>query len=299
MAQRRMISRNLGSSRKFHAVNARCGKLGDFAQAVFPLLVVNADDFGRLEGDAFTVKHKVFPVSPRSEDDFETVLQAMNDVGLIRFYQVGPDRYLEIANFDREQPGLHKRTKSDYPDPPPQQESFGKFPEVPGSSGESREIPGDSGNPGKFPDEPNLTEPNRTEQTPNRTAADAAVPASPEALLEIYKANNKTLPQVLEFGPERRDKCRRRLARDPQKFIDQFTRAVIKAQEVPFLRGEGDRGWKADFDWLIANDRNVLRILEGRYDSGARASPASGGESVFEKIRRERQEGKHGSDRVA
>jgi len=40
MAQRRMISRNLGSSRKFHAVNARCGKLGDFAQALFPLIVV-------------------------------------------------------------------------------------------------------------------------------------------------------------------------------------------------------------------------------------------------------------------
>ena len=66
MAQRRMISRNLGSSRKFHAVNARCGQLGDFAQALFPLIVVNADDFGRLEGDAFTVKHKVFPVSPRT-----------------------------------------------------------------------------------------------------------------------------------------------------------------------------------------------------------------------------------------
>jgi hypothetical protein len=126
MAQRRMISRNLGSPRKFHAVNARCGKLGDFAQALFLLIVVNADDFGRLEGDAFTVKHKVFPVSPRTEEDFETVLQAMSDVGLIRFYHVGPDRYLEIVSFDREQPGLQKRTKSDYPDPP---EDFGKLPE--------------------------------------------------------------------------------------------------------------------------------------------------------------------------
>ena len=145
MAQRRMISRNLGSSRKFHAVNARCGKLGDFAQALFPLIVVNADDFGRLEGDAFTVKHKVFPVSPRTEEDFETVLQAMSDVGLIRFYEVGGDRYLEVVNFDREQPGLHKRTKSDYPDPPPRQESFGKFPKLPGNSPrfrKPREFPG-------------------------------------------------------------------------------------------------------------------------------------------------------------
>jgi hypothetical protein len=107
-------------------LNAKCGKLGDFAQALFPLIVVNADDFGRLEGDAFTVKHKVFPVSPRTEEDFEIVLQAMSAVGLIRFYESGGDRYLEIVNFDREQPGLHKRTKSDYPDPP---DDFGKFPE--------------------------------------------------------------------------------------------------------------------------------------------------------------------------
>jgi hypothetical protein len=124
-----MISRNLGSSRKFHAVNAKCGKLGDFAQAVFPLIVVNADDFGRLEGDAFTVQHKVFPVSPHPEEDFERVLQAMNEVGLIRFYHVDMDRYLEIVKFDREQPGLHRRTKSDYPDPPGVPEEFGNFPE--------------------------------------------------------------------------------------------------------------------------------------------------------------------------
>ncbi len=145
MAQRRMISRNLGSSRKFHAVNARCGKLGDFAQALFPLIVVNADDFGRLEGDAFTVKHKVFPVSPRTEEDFETVLQAMSAVGLIRFYEVGGDRYLEIVNFDREQPGLHKRTKSDYPDPP------GGFWEIPGSSRKFPRLPGNSRNFRRLP----------------------------------------------------------------------------------------------------------------------------------------------------
>ncbi len=141
MAQRRMISRNLGSSRKFHAVNARCGKLGDFAQALFPLIIVNADDFGRLEGDAFTVKHKVFPISPKSEEDFETVLQAMSAVGLIRFCEVNGDRYLAVVNFDREQPGLSKRTKSNYPEPPENPGVSGNFPEVPGTSQESPEIP--------------------------------------------------------------------------------------------------------------------------------------------------------------
>jgi len=80
-------------------------------------------------------------VSSRTEEDFETVLQAMSAVGLIRFYEAGGDRYLEVINFDREQPGLHKRTKSDYPDPP---DDFGKFPEVPGNSRNLRGPPGNS-----------------------------------------------------------------------------------------------------------------------------------------------------------
>jgi len=129
MAQRRMISKSLGSSRKFHAVRLKCGKLGDFAQALFPLIVVSCDDFGRLEGDAFAVKHKVFPISPYSEEEFETVLQGMNEVGLIRLYYAGPDRFLEVVNFDREQPGLHKRTKSECPLPAEEPADFGKFPE--------------------------------------------------------------------------------------------------------------------------------------------------------------------------
>jgi hypothetical protein len=75
---------------------------------------------------------------------------------------------------------------------------------------------------------------------------------------------------------------------------------VIKAQETPFLRGEGSKGWRADFDWFISNDRNVVKVLEGKYDHSQRADPRNNGISVFEKLRREQQEGgNHGSDRVA
>src|SRR5580704_12891005 len=42
----------------------------------------------------------------------------------------------------------------------------------------------------------------------------------------------------------------------------------MRAAATPFLCGEGPGGWCANFDWLIANDTNYLKILEGRYDSG-------------------------------
>jgi hypothetical protein len=33
----------------------------------------------------------------------------------------------------------------------------------------------------------------------------------------------------------------------------------------PFLRGENDKGWRADFDWVL-NPNNLAKIVEGKYD---------------------------------
>ena len=124
MARGRLISRTLGSSRKFAALLKEAGKLGEFAQLLYPLLVSHTDDFGRLSGDAFTVKHAVFPSSRRSEQEFSTALQAMTRVGLLRRYEVDGQVVAEVVDFEAHQPGLHKRTQSRFPNPP------GNFPEV-------------------------------------------------------------------------------------------------------------------------------------------------------------------------
>jgi hypothetical protein len=62
---------------------------------------------------------------------------------------------------------------------------------------------------------------------------------------------------------------------------EEFAAAVRCAAATPFLAGEGARGWRASFDWLIANDRNVRKVIEGAYDSAgprgsAREDPAGG-----------------------
>jgi hypothetical protein len=56
---------------------------------------------------------------------------------------------------------------------------------------------------------------------------------------------------------------------------------VIKAQETPFLCGEGDRGWKADFDWLITNHLIIYAVLEGKYDAPAAAANRNGGNNAI------------------
>lgn len=125
MARGRLISRSLGSSRKFHDLLHAGGKLGEFCQVLFPLVIANTDDFGRMAGDAFTVKNVVLPSSRRPEKDFDRALDAMAEVHLIARYTVDGGIYLQVNKFDQHQPNLHKRTES-------------RFPECPGLSGEYR-----------------------------------------------------------------------------------------------------------------------------------------------------------------
>lgn len=163
MARGRLISRTLGSSRRFAALAQRAGKLGEFAQSLFPLLVANADDFGRGPGDAFTVKLTVFPSSPRKESDFAAALDAMAIVGLIQLYEGSKGQVFQVVDFSEHQPGLHKKTTSKFPEPP----------ENP------REIPGNS-----LLREENRTEQKGTEQ--NRTALARVEPDGFEAFWADY-----------------------------------------------------------------------------------------------------------------
>jgi hypothetical protein len=59
------------------------------------------------------------------------------------------------------------------------------------------------------------------------------------------------------------------------RFLEDFREAVRRAAATPFLCGAGPAGWRANFDWIIANDTNYLKVLEGRYDSGEGARDAT------------------------
>lgn len=97
-------------------------------------------------------------------------------------------------------------------------------------------------------------------------------PAEARVLFEIFNEANKRLPPVREFTVDREKKCRTRLrnSRDVRQYLRDFREAIEHANETPFCRGEGEKGWKVSFDWLIENDRNLYKILEGNYDGEIR-----------------------------
>ncbi len=101
---------------------------------------------------------------------------------------------------------------------------------------------------------------------------DASV--SPNILIKIYRQHNQALPEVKALTSERLKKCRSRIdqaVRDGclEPYLADFAAAVKKAQQTPFLRGEGARGWRASFDWFVANNMNIYAVIEGNYDGPA------------------------------
>ena len=81
---------------------------------------------------------------------------------------------------------------------------------------------------------------------------------------------NQTLDKYDSSIPRARiiDKRRRSIlnARVRQFGLDAVKDVVEKAARSDFLNGGGNKGFKADFTWIMRPD-NFLKILEGNYDN--------------------------------
>lgn len=74
-----------------------------------------------------------------------------------------------------------------------------------------------------------------------------------------------------------------------------YPEALKRIPASSFLRGENDRGWRADVDWFLRPD-TVTRILEGRYDDREAATSTKPTETPAQRVIREAIEAK---ERVA
>jgi hypothetical protein len=122
-----MISKSLSTSEKRAVLHECAGKLAEFCQALYPLIVAHADDWGCIQGDVFTVKHLVDPTSPRKLADFETALMHLHNVGLIVWYEADGKRVVYVSAFsDHQQLRGHDKDGRKRTLPPPP-ENISKF----------------------------------------------------------------------------------------------------------------------------------------------------------------------------
>ena len=76
--------------------------------------------------------------------------------------------------------------------------------------------------------------------------------------------NESCFPKILKVSKQRRAHLKERWKEHPD--ICQWKCLLKKMEESSFLKGANEKSWTASFDWLISNDTNWLKILEGKYD---------------------------------
>lgn len=75
------------------------------------------------------------------------------------------------------------------------------------------------------------------------------------------------LTAVIKVSDERRKHLKQRFS--VAHFRDNYKRVVDRIEKSKFLLGFTDKKWKVGFDFIIQNDTNYVKILEGKYDDEA------------------------------
>jgi hypothetical protein len=139
---------------------------------------------------------------------------------------------------------------------------------TPGNStngAEIRETPSPQSPPLKSTPDPEKITPPLTPQ-PGESSADADPPAplTKREILEAWHSRMVPLgfPAVAKMTGQRERQLNARLK---DSTLDEWTRVFDALERSAFCRGENDRGWRADFDFLL-QPKSFTKLLEGAYD---------------------------------
>ena len=109
----------------------------------------------------------------------------------------------------------------------------------------------------------------------NNDNKDKNKPSVPyQKIKEIYNdICGEELSSIRTMSDQRRKHLRARWKEEGN--LNVFEYLFRKTIQSDFLTGDNDRGWQADFDWLIKNETNFNKVLEGRYDNSGKKSGQS------------------------
>ncbi len=235
MARKRMIDPNIWQSEDF-------GKLSNLAKIVFIGLFSLADDEGRGRANPTYLKSTLFPYNEKMRStDIEVALSEISRNMSILFYSYNESNYYSLLSWNTFQK-IDKPTDS-------------KIPAFEKDNKEIRLLFGEDSARASRKVAPNIIEKNRIRREDNISDFQTT-----------YNSLCTNLPQVQKITDKR------------EKAIDKFLKEFTKEQFVEickiannsdFLIGKNEKGWKADFDFILRTDK-ATSILEGKYNNKAK-----------------------------
>lgn len=270
MAQDRLFHKRLGHG-------DRVGQLSDFEYIVWQAYVLSADDYGVMRLSAHTLQADHDRLSQKNGGAIERALRRGVAVGLLTTFQHQGRTYvcqLDWQDFQK----VRYPAKSHNPVPPAEileqmsPLTLALFHERTSSLSPSREKVPERARAGRGR-ETELSHGDANAHGDGNGNGDPDGRATAVGLMDLWNTVTQSpLPKLRELTDERKRKLKARLAKRP--LVAEWAAIFSRVQASGFLRGlTSDRGWVADFDWVVKNETVVARILEGKYDD--RAGPLS------------------------
>ena len=232
--------------------NDLLAEIDPLGRLLFAGLWTIADREGRLEYRPKRIKAEILPYD---NCDIEDLLSQLIKKEFLNLYTVKENKYLEISNFNKHQNPHHKEPSSDIPAPTKTETSPGQNRDKTGSD------PADSGF--LIPDSLNLI--------PD-TSKSPAVPY--QKIIDMFHEICTDYKEIRKLTEKRKQHIGARF-KEYCGDLDTFRELFEKAQDSSFMKGNNNRNWTADFDWMM-NQSNMTKILEGKYQDqkgGQHAEP--------------------------
>jgi hypothetical protein len=157
-------------------------QLSSFDETVFYRLIVNVDDYGRIDARPKLLAAKLFPLKDIRANQIESALRKLTSAELVITYEVGGKPFLQMNTWDRHQQIRAKKSK--YPGP----ESRDPAPE----SNCNQLISDDS----KCPRNPIQSESESNPKERGRTASRFVPPSMDDVAAYCKERGNKVNPQT-------------------------------------------------------------------------------------------------------
>lgn len=105
----RLLKESICTSENIDALSA-------FVETVFYRLIVNCDDYGRLDARPKLLASKLYPLRDMQTEQIENALRELASAELIHLYNVGGKPFLQIVTWERHQQVRAKKSKFPSPD---------------------------------------------------------------------------------------------------------------------------------------------------------------------------------------
>lgn len=218
------------------------------ARLLFAGIWCHADKAGRLEDRPKFLKAMIFPYD---KVDIDRLLSLLTNKPFINRYEGEDGKHLiDIPSWNRHQKPHHTEKESTLPPCPPILKGNGKGKLKGNGEGECDE---------------SITELNNGEIT----VKEPINGLTPELLAKIWNAMKPMpLPAIILPLNQKRVKAAKQAIKE--RTDPEFWKDLLKTMaDSAFLLGGNDRGWRADFDFML---KSYDKIYEGKYKSETRVS---------------------------